>query len=276
MSLEVLISNLRSHEMVLNADSAAQKKSKSVALQSTKTSSKALKTQLLDVEEESSADGQEEEMGEDEFALFTKFQQWARFKKKNFRGNSSRNSGGKKDEQKNCFNCKKPGHFIADCPKMSSKDKSKRYNSKKQQFKSKLKKSLMTTFEELPSEEEVEEDEEANLALMASTDSDVDSDDEPESDSEVADEGKYFRTNKTEPRSKWVPKTEIIYHSDLTSRKGYILPKMWKQVRCKGRKAYVLDIWLTSPQEYNKNLREEEDDYWDEYTINCKEFYRND
>ncbi|PNX67021.1 hypothetical protein L195_g055401, partial [Trifolium pratense] len=80
--------------MVLNADSAAQKKSKSVALQSTRISSKALKTQLLDIEEESAADGQEEEMGEDELALFTKFQQWARFNKKNFRGNSSRNSGG--------------------------------------------------------------------------------------------------------------------------------------------------------------------------------------
>ncbi|PNX54828.1 serine/threonine protein kinase SRPK1, partial [Trifolium pratense] len=161
MSLEVLISNLRSHEMVLNADSAAQKKSKSVALQSTKTSSKALKTQLLDDGEESSADGQEDEMGEDEFALFTKFQQWNRLNKRNFRGNNSRNLVSKKDDQKNCFNCKKPGHFIADCPEMSSKDKSKRYNTKKQQFKSKLKKCLMATFEELSSEEEVEEDEEA-------------------------------------------------------------------------------------------------------------------
>ncbi|PNX60557.1 hypothetical protein L195_g060240, partial [Trifolium pratense] len=104
MSLEVLISNLRSHEMVLNADSAAMKKSKSVALQSTKTSSKALKTQLLEVDDESSADGQEDEMGEDEFALFTKFQQWNRLNKRNFRGNNSRNSVSKKDDQKNCFN----------------------------------------------------------------------------------------------------------------------------------------------------------------------------
>ncbi|MCI92293.1 aspartyl-tRNA synthetase, partial [Trifolium medium] len=32
MSLEVLISNLRNHEMVLNADAAAHKKSKSVVL----------------------------------------------------------------------------------------------------------------------------------------------------------------------------------------------------------------------------------------------------
>ncbi|PNX60651.1 hypothetical protein L195_g060288, partial [Trifolium pratense] len=46
----------------------------------------------------------------------------------------------------------------------------------------------MATFEELSSEEEVKEEEEANLALMASTDSDADSDDESESDSEVTDE----------------------------------------------------------------------------------------
>ncbi|MCI49603.1 hypothetical protein A2U01_0070847, partial [Trifolium medium] len=62
MSLESLISNLRSHDMVLNAD-AAQKKSKSVALQSIKTSSKAPKAKLVEIEEESSADGQEDELG---------------------------------------------------------------------------------------------------------------------------------------------------------------------------------------------------------------------
>ncbi|MCI71343.1 hypothetical protein A2U01_0092606, partial [Trifolium medium] len=80
--LKTLISNLRSHEMVLNAD-ASQKKSKSVALQSTKTSSKALKAKLVEVEEESSVDGQEEEFGDEDFALFTrKFQQWARLNRK--------------------------------------------------------------------------------------------------------------------------------------------------------------------------------------------------
>ncbi|MCI85261.1 hypothetical protein A2U01_0106540, partial [Trifolium medium] len=61
MSLETLISNLRSHEMVLNAD-ASQKKPKSVALQSTKTSSKTLKAKFVEVEEESSVDGQEEDL----------------------------------------------------------------------------------------------------------------------------------------------------------------------------------------------------------------------
>ncbi|MCI72012.1 aspartyl-tRNA synthetase, partial [Trifolium medium] len=65
ISLESLINNLRSHEMVLNAG-AAQKKSKSVALQSTNTSSNALKARLVEVEEESSADGQKDELGDED------------------------------------------------------------------------------------------------------------------------------------------------------------------------------------------------------------------
>ncbi|MCI97512.1 hypothetical protein A2U01_0118813, partial [Trifolium medium] len=47
--------------MVLNAN-APQKKPKSVALKSTKTSSKALKAKLVEIEEEPSVDGQEEEL----------------------------------------------------------------------------------------------------------------------------------------------------------------------------------------------------------------------
>ncbi|PNX90786.1 hypothetical protein L195_g046913 [Trifolium pratense] len=42
--------------MVLNADATTQKKFKSVALQPTKTSPKALKAKLVEIEEESSAD----------------------------------------------------------------------------------------------------------------------------------------------------------------------------------------------------------------------------
>ncbi|MCI85081.1 aspartyl-tRNA synthetase, partial [Trifolium medium] len=59
LSLESLIINLKSHEMVLNAD-VSLKKSKSMALQATKTNSKALKAKLVEIEEESSVDGQEE------------------------------------------------------------------------------------------------------------------------------------------------------------------------------------------------------------------------
>ncbi|PNY05238.1 serine/threonine protein kinase SRPK1 [Trifolium pratense] len=202
MSLEILISNLRSHEMVLNADSEIKNKSKSVALKSTKTSSKALKANPIEVEEKSSADGQEDE----DLALFTKFRQWARSNRKNYRGSASRNSG-KKEDQKNCFHCKKPGHFIADCPEMSSKDKSKRNSSKKEYYKNKLKKSLMATFEDLSSESESEE-EEANLAFMASADSDIDSDDEPETDSEQKEEvlSKLSRTQLIKALDKTIEK----------------------------------------------------------------------
>ncbi|MCI96865.1 hypothetical protein A2U01_0118165, partial [Trifolium medium] len=60
--------------MVLNAD-APQKKPKSVALQSTNTSSKALKAKLVEIEDESSVDGQDEELEDEDFAFFTrKFQ----------------------------------------------------------------------------------------------------------------------------------------------------------------------------------------------------------
>ncbi|MCI79546.1 hypothetical protein A2U01_0100817, partial [Trifolium medium] len=45
----------------------------SVALQSTKTSPKALKANLIEVIEESSADGQEDDLRDEDFALFTKF-----------------------------------------------------------------------------------------------------------------------------------------------------------------------------------------------------------
>ncbi|MCI64826.1 hypothetical protein A2U01_0086084, partial [Trifolium medium] len=72
---------------------------------------------------------------------------------------------------------------------MSSKEKYKRNNSKKESFKNKIKKSLMATWEDLYKmyDDDVEE-EEANLALMASTKSEAESDSEPESDSEETEE----------------------------------------------------------------------------------------
>ncbi|MCI89294.1 hypothetical protein A2U01_0110582, partial [Trifolium medium] len=59
----------------------------------------------------------------------------------------------------------------------------------KENFKNKIKKSLMATWEDLDklSDEEVE-DEEANLALMASTKSEAESNSEPESDSKETEE----------------------------------------------------------------------------------------
>src|SRR6266487_4041961 len=110
ISLESLISNLKSHEMVLNAD-AVKKKERSVALTSTRKSLKTVKAKTLVVEEDSSSDDQEEEEEDEELAMFTRnFQKWARMSKSRT-GNSSRSTPTR--EEKNCFKCNKPGHFIA-------------------------------------------------------------------------------------------------------------------------------------------------------------------
>ncbi|MCI82090.1 hypothetical protein A2U01_0103364, partial [Trifolium medium] len=67
---------------------------------------------------------------------------------------------------------------------MFSKDKYKRNSSKKEHFKNRIKKSLMATWEDLDklSDEDVEEEEDANLALMASTESEAETDSEAESE----------------------------------------------------------------------------------------------
>jgi hypothetical protein len=177
-----LISSLRSHEIKLASDEP-QRKSKSVALPSTLKSSKALKAKVAESDaEESSVDDQEDGSDDDVFALLTKkFKKWSR-RNKNYsgRGFSSRSSGNKekKDDSKNCFNCHKPGHFITDCPELSTKVK-----GKKNTFKNKAKKSLMAIWDdinELTYDES--ETEEANLALMATYASDNENDSESDTD----------------------------------------------------------------------------------------------
>lgn len=102
-----------------------------------------------------------------------------------FRGSSSIE---KKDVQKGCFNCKKHGHFIVDCPEVQ-KDKSKKGSFKKDSFRNKFKKNLMTTWDELNKEEDSEKDEEqANLTLMALTSSEAESNSNSSSKSEEEDE----------------------------------------------------------------------------------------
>ena len=49
-------------------------------------------------------------------------------KNKKFLSRNNGYKGSKKEDHKCCFNCKNPGHFIADCPdlqKEKSKEKSK-------------------------------------------------------------------------------------------------------------------------------------------------------
>jgi len=67
----------------------------------------------------------------------------------------------KKEDQKGCFNSKKPGHFIVDCPdlqKEKSKDKSKKSTFKSNKIKKKIKQSFMATWEDLDSETESDKD----------------------------------------------------------------------------------------------------------------------
>jgi hypothetical protein len=170
-----------SHEIELSADEP-HKKSKSVALPSTSISSKALKAKVVESEaEESSIDDQENGSDDDVFALLSKkFQKWnQRTKNHSSRGFGLRNSNNKerKDNSKNCFNCNKPGHFIANCPDLNSKGK-----GKKSALKNKAKKSLMATWEVINELSDDDDSEEANLALMATGASDNDSDSESDTD----------------------------------------------------------------------------------------------
>jgi len=132
LSVEDLISSLKVHELGLNEHESA-KKTKSIALTSKGKSSKALKT--IEFEEESPDGGSDEDpvVVEKMAMLFNKLQYLSR-KNKKFLSRSSGYKGSRKEDQKGCFNCKKPGHFLAECPDLQ-KEKSKE-RSKKQPFKS--------------------------------------------------------------------------------------------------------------------------------------------
>ena len=138
-------------------------------------------------EEDSPTRDSDEEVTEIMVMLSNKLQYLAKKNKKfvSIRG-SFRSS--KKEDQKGCFNYKKPGHFIADCPdlhKEKSKEKSKKPTFKSSKFKKQLKQSLMATWDDLDSESESDKgdsDEGAKLAvgLVATAISEA----ETESDSE--------------------------------------------------------------------------------------------
>lgn len=92
----------------------------------------------------------------------------------------------KEDDQKIRYNCNKSGHFWNDYPNIQ-KDISFKGSLMKEKFKSKFKKCLMATWDELGDEEYSDrEAEEANLALMALilSDSEFGSGYESESDEE--------------------------------------------------------------------------------------------
>jgi len=86
--------------------------------------------------------------------LSNRLQYLAKMNKK-FLSRRSGYKGSRKEDQKGCFNCKKLGYFIADCPdlqKEKSKDKSKKSTFKSNMIKKQIKQSLMATWEDLDSE----------------------------------------------------------------------------------------------------------------------------
>ncbi|XP_058722986.1 uncharacterized protein LOC131594802 [Vicia villosa] len=163
VSLEELISTLRSHEIELDANEP-QKKGKFIALKSKNKSC----ANAFQAEEEGSDDSESEE--EDEFSLISRRvnQLWKskqrRFKnfKKPEKGESSkhRKSGKKKVV---CYECKEPGHFKNECPKLQREKPRKKFEKKK---------GMMATWDDSDSydQESDSEDEQANIAFKATVD----------------------------------------------------------------------------------------------------------
>jgi len=109
--------------------------------------SKALK--VIEFEDESpDGDSDEDPAVVEKMTMLSNKLQYLSKKNKKVFSRRSGYKGSKKKDQKGCFNCKKLGHFIADCPalqKEKSKEKSKKPTFKSSKFKKQIKQSLMTT-----------------------------------------------------------------------------------------------------------------------------------
>jgi len=205
LSVEDLVSSLKVHEIGLNEHEPG-KKVKSIALPSRGKSSKA----LIVVEfEDESPDGDSDEDPTEKMAMLSNKLEYLARKNKTFLSKKGGYRSSKKEDQKGCFNCKKIGHFIAECPdlqKEKSKDKSKKASFNTRKFRKQIKKNLMATWEDLDSEsgsEKEEAEEEANVtARLVAT---VTSEAEPDSDSK--DENEVYAK---------IPKEELIIKELLT------------------------------------------------------------
>jgi len=127
LSLEDLVSSLKVHEIGLNEHEPA-KKVKSIALPSKGKSSKALKVSEFE-EESPDVDSDGDPADVEEMAMLSNKLEYQAKKNMKFLSKRGGYKSSKKEDQKGCFNCKKSGHFIVDCPdlqKEKSKDKSKK------------------------------------------------------------------------------------------------------------------------------------------------------
>jgi len=110
LSVEDLVSSLKVHEIGLNEHEPA-KKVKFIALPSKGKSSKALK---VSESEEESPDGDPADVGK--MAMLSNKLDYLEKKNRKFLSKRGGYKSFKKEEQNGRFNCKMPGHFIADCP----------------------------------------------------------------------------------------------------------------------------------------------------------------
>jgi len=110
LSVEDLLSSLKVHEIGLN-EHEPDKKVKSIALPSKDKSSKALK---VSESEEESPDGDPADV--EKMAMVSNKLEYLAKKNMKFLSKRGGYKSFKKEDQKGCFNCKKLGHFIADCP----------------------------------------------------------------------------------------------------------------------------------------------------------------
>src|SRR4051812_30682310 len=175
VSLEELISALRSHEIELDANEP-QKKGKSIALKSNIMKC----TNAFQAREEDPEESESEE--EDELSLISRrLNQLWKNKQRKFRGvrSSKKFEHGESSDDRRfdkkkvmCYECNEPGHFKNECPKLQKENLKKKFHKKK---------GLMATWDE--SEDDTDsEDEQANCALMATEDDGSES--TSESDSE--------------------------------------------------------------------------------------------
>jgi len=135
LSVEDLVRSLKVHEISLNEHESA-KKNKSIALPSKGKSSKALK--VIESEEES-PDGDFDEDPVEMMAMLSNRLQYLAKKNKKFLSRRSGYKGSRKEDQKGCFSCKNPGHFIVDCPDLQKS------TFKSNKIKKQIKQSLMAT-----------------------------------------------------------------------------------------------------------------------------------
>src|SRR3954463_6149105 len=166
VSLEELISALRSHEIELDANEP-QKKVKSIALKSNYKKY----TNAFQAEEQDSEESESEEK-EDELSMISRRvnQLWKskQRKLKNFRSSKKpergESSAARSSDKKKviCYECNEPGHFKNECPKLQKENLKKKFHKKKV---------LMATWDDSESEADSDfEGEQANVALMATED----------------------------------------------------------------------------------------------------------